>query len=168
MALLGIWYILQGLVQHSGYGKWFRVAIFTEMAHQYSSFFFIGYFVYLHFKFYPLSQFTLQKPTVPSFLSLLLWGCSPTNQPTPASPPWHSFTLGYQTFTEPRASSLIYAQQGHPLLHTCLELWVTTCVLFSWWFSLWELYGSGWLIWLFLLWIANPFSSFTNFSNSSI
>ena len=36
----------------------------------------IGYFIYLHFKSYPLSQFPLCKPPIPSLLTLLLWGGS--------------------------------------------------------------------------------------------
>jgi hypothetical protein len=47
--------------------------------------FLIGYFLYLHFKCYPLSQ---SPPE----------GVPP---PTPASPPWHSPTLGHWTFTGP-------------------------------------------------------------------
>jgi hypothetical protein len=35
--------------------------------------------MYLHFKCYPLSQFPLWKPPIPS--PLLLWGCSPTHPP---------------------------------------------------------------------------------------
>jgi hypothetical protein len=72
--------------------------------------------------------------------SMLLWGCSPTYPPSPASPSWHSPTLGHRAFTGPRASSPTDAQQGHhPLLHMQLE----PCVLLSWWFSLWELWGSA-------------------------
>ena len=40
-------------------------------------FLFIGYFIYLHSKCYPLSQFPLHKAPIP-FLPLLLWGYSPT------------------------------------------------------------------------------------------
>jgi hypothetical protein len=43
--------------------------------------FFIRYFLYLHFKCYPLSQFPLQKPPILSPLSRL------PNPPTPASWP---------------------------------------------------------------------------------
>jgi hypothetical protein len=44
-------------------------------------------------------------------------------------------------FTGPKASPLIDVQQGHPLLHMWLKPWVSPCVLFVWWFSLWELWG---------------------------
>jgi hypothetical protein len=59
----------------------------------------------------------------------------PTNSP---SLPWHSPTLGHQAFTGPRASPPIDVCQGHPLQ---LEPCVAPCVLFGWWFSLWELWG---------------------------
>jgi hypothetical protein len=76
--------------------------------------------------------------------------------PIPISPPWHSLTLGNWAFTGPRASPPIDARQCHPLLHIQLELWVPPCVLFCWWFSPWELWGSGWLILLFFLWGCKP------------
>jgi hypothetical protein len=38
-----------------------------------------------------------------------------TNPPTPTSWSWHSPTLGHRAFTEPRASSSIDDQLGHPL-----------------------------------------------------
>ena len=50
------------------------------------------------------------QPPIPSFLPLLLWGCSPTHLPTPTSLPWHSPTLRYQVFTGPRASPPVDAR----------------------------------------------------------
>jgi hypothetical protein len=103
----------------------------------------IGYFLYLHFKCYPLSRFPLsQKPPSSSPLPLLLCGCSSTHPPTPTSPPliplhWRI----YRAFIGPRTSSSIDDWQGHHLLHMQLE----PCVLFGWWFSPWELWGV-WLI----------------------
>jgi hypothetical protein len=118
--------------------------------------FFIRCFLYLHFKCYPLSFFPLWKPPMPSPLPLL------TNPPTPASLSWHCPTLGYQAFTGPRASPPIDVPQGHPLLHMQLEPWVPPCVLLG---ALGDLVG----------WychssygVANPFSSFSPSSNSSI
>jgi len=52
--------------------------------------------------------------------------------------------MGHLAFPGPRASLLIDAQQGHPLLHTQLELWVHSYVLLGWWFSPWEF----WWVWL--------------------
>jgi hypothetical protein len=98
-------------------------------------FFIIRYFLYLHFKCYPLSSFPLQKPPIPSPLTLL------TNPPTPVSWSWHSPILGHRAFTEPRTSPPIDDRQGHPLLHMQLKPWVPPCVLFGWWFSPWELWG---------------------------
>jgi hypothetical protein len=45
--------------------------------------FFIGYFICLHFKCYPRFQFPLWKPSIPSPLTLFLWGCSLAHPPTP-------------------------------------------------------------------------------------
>ena len=76
---------------------------------------FIGYFLYLHFKCYPLSRTPLK---LPSFLPLFLYECF---LHTSASPPWHSHILEHQAFTGPRASPATDAQQGHSLLHMWLE-----------------------------------------------
>jgi len=50
-----------------------------------------------------------------------------------------------------------------------LEPWAPSCVLFCWWFSPWELWGDlfGWYC-CSSYGFANPFSSFSSFSNSSI
>jgi hypothetical protein len=42
---------------------------------------FIGYFLYLYIKYYPLSRSLLQKPPIPSPLSLPLCGVSPSSHP---------------------------------------------------------------------------------------
>jgi hypothetical protein len=94
--------------------------------------FFTGYFIYLHFKCYPLSQFPLQKSPIPSSLSL-------SHPPTPASPTSNFPTLGRQALTGPRASPPTDNLQSHPLLHMRLEPWVPLWVLFGWWFSPLEL-----------------------------
>ena len=77
--------------------------------------------------------------------------------------------LAHQAFTGSRASPLIDAWQGHPLLLMQLKPWVPLCVLFGWRFNPWELGGgcSGWLILLFFHGVANPFSSFSPSLNSS-
>jgi hypothetical protein len=106
--------------------------------------FFIGYFLHLHFKYYPLSHFPapLQKP--PSYL-LFPWFYDA------APPPTHS-CLPTLTFPYPGASSF-HRTKGlfsHccPIRPSCatyaVEPWVPPCVLFGWWFSSWELWG----IWL--------------------
>jgi hypothetical protein len=95
---------------------------------------FFWYFIYLHFKCYPLSWFPLQNP--------------PSHPPPSVSmrviphPSTHSY-LPTGAFTGPMASSPIDTQQGHLLLYMQLEPWVTPCVLFGWWFSPWELWGGG-------------------------
>jgi hypothetical protein len=117
-------------------------------------FIFIGYFIYLYFKCYPLPEFHSATP-----LYTLL------HSTTPASLPWHS-----STFTGPRASHSIDVQQGHPLLQKRLESWVSPCVLFGWWFSPWELWGGGSLLgWCCSSYgVAIPFSFFSPSPNSSI
>ena len=71
--------------------------------------------------------------------------------PPPAHQPIHSHfpvlvfpTVEYQAFTEPRASPPIDVRQGHPMVHMRLDPWDPLCVLFGWWFSLWEI----WWFWL--------------------
>ena len=48
---------------------------------------FVGYFLYFIWNVIPFPGFPFQKLPIPCSLSLLLWGCSPTHPPTPASPP---------------------------------------------------------------------------------
>jgi hypothetical protein len=97
------------------------------------SFFFYWIFLNWHIKCYPLPRLypSQVKPPIPSLFPVGLWGCSPTNPPNPTSLPSHSTTLGHRAITEQRASFSIDAQQGHPLLHMQLELWVLPCVFFS-------------------------------------
>ena len=66
--------------------------------------------------------------------------------PTHSSLPWHSPTLGQRAFTGPTTSPPIDARQDHSLLHTWLDPWIPTWVLFDWWFNTWELWGGlvGW------------------------
>jgi hypothetical protein len=90
--------------------------------------------------------------------------------------PTHSY-LTVLAYTE--ASSLhrnkgLYSHwcQKSPssVLYIWLEPWIPPCVLLGWWFSPWELWEVGlvgWYCWFFYE-IANPFSSFIPFSNSSV
>jgi hypothetical protein len=67
---------------------------------------------------------------------LCQWECTPP----PIHPhlsPLHPPFLGHQVSTE-----LGETKQGSPLLHMCLKLWTSPCMLFAWWLSLWELWGS--------------------------
>jgi hypothetical protein len=93
---------------------------------------FIGYFIYLHLKCYPLFWFPLLKAPISSPLHLLLWRHSPTHPPTLASPLWHYPTLGHWSFRGPRVPPPIDSWKGHPLLHMLLEPWVVPCILFGW------------------------------------
>jgi hypothetical protein len=71
-------------------------------------FFFIRYFLYLHFKCYP------QSPIYPPPALL-------PNPPTSASWPWHSPVLEHMIFTRSRASPPNDGRLGQPLLHMQLE-----------------------------------------------
>lgn len=62
--------------------QFLALCFFISSIHYYFSFF-IGYF---HFKYYSLSKFPCQKFPIPSSLSLLLWGFSPTHLPCLAFP----------------------------------------------------------------------------------
>ena len=95
---------------------------------------FIRYFLYLHFKCYPLSEFLLWKSCPPPPPS--------ASQPTHShSRSWHSTLLGHITFTGIRCSLPIDGQLGHSLLHIQLEPQILPCVLFGWWFSYKEVWG---------------------------
>jgi len=112
----------------------------TVIQKTYFSFFFLGYFIYLHFKCYPLSSpLPGPLPSSPASVKMLLL------------PPQHSgIPLHWRnepSFTGPRASSPIDAGKCHPLLHMWLEPWVPPCVLFDCRFSPLELWGRGvWLV----------------------
>jgi hypothetical protein len=101
---------------------------------RYWTFFLFFYWIFSLFKFQMLSPFpffSLQKPPIPSPISLLLWGWSSIHTTTNISQLWHSPTLGHQAFIGPKASPHIDAQQAHPLLHMQQEPWVPVCVLFG-------------------------------------
>ena len=132
------WWVAQNEVGLAGTGACWEVPFFSFLFFSFLFFSFkIRYFLYFHFKCCPLSWFPLWKSPI---LFLL-----PLRTNTPTSWPWHSPTLDHRVFTGPRASPLIDDQLGHPLLHMQLEPWVLPCVLFGWWFSLWELWGY-WLV----------------------
>lgn len=78
-------------------------------------FFFIGCFMSLHFKSYPVSQFPLWKPSLPFPLPLLLWRCPLSYPPTRTSLSWP--TLKHRVFTGTRASTPIDARKVHPLFY---------------------------------------------------
>jgi hypothetical protein len=126
---------------------------------------FIENFIYVRFHCYTLSQFPPQKTPIPSSFLLFLWACSPTHPPTPASLLVHYPTLRHQAFTGPRASSPIDAWQA------------TFCYIYGWSHVSLHVYSlvgglvsqsSSWLILLSSYRAANPFSSSSPFSNSSI
>jgi hypothetical protein len=71
----------------------------------FSVIFLTGYFIYLHFKYYPLpGRSFLWKLPILSPHPLPLWGCFPTHTPISASLPFHSPTLGHRTLSNLRAA----------------------------------------------------------------
>jgi hypothetical protein len=90
---------------------------------------FIGYFLYLHFKYYPLSRSPLQKPPVSSS-SPYLYECSSTHPL--CLPALALIYLGHQTPSGPRASPLTDIHESHLLPPMRLEPWVPPYVLFGW------------------------------------
>ena len=125
-------------------------------------FFLIGYFIYLHFKCYPLSQF-LHPPSLcfyegalPLTHSLpplhpdipLHWGIKPSQDQGPLLP-----LMSY------KAILCYICGQSHGSLH--VYFLVGGLVSKSSW-------GSTWFILMFFLWVANHCSSFSPFSTSSI
>jgi len=110
------------------------VCLFVFVLSYFVCLFFIFYWIFSLFTFQMLSPFPVspQETPISRPLPLLLWGCSPTHPPTPASPPWHSPTLGHLAFTGPRASPFTDDRHCCPLLHMWLEPWVPPCVLFGW------------------------------------
>jgi hypothetical protein len=105
--------------------------------------FFIGYFIYLHLKCYPPSQFFLHNSHISS--SPCLYEGAPPPTPT------HS-CLSTPVFPSPGSSSL---HRTNGLLSQWCQMrpssatypagaMGTPCVLFGWWFSSWEL----WRVWL--------------------
>jgi hypothetical protein len=69
--------------------------------------FFIGYFLYLHFRCFLLPRSILHQTSYsipPPPASLRVLPHPPTHPPTPIFPPWHSSTLGHQTPSGPKAA----------------------------------------------------------------
>ena len=114
----------------------------------------IGFFI---FTLQNLSPFQPPPPSeypIPSHLSLILWGCSNTHQPTPPSLPLTSPPLGHRALIGPRASLL-------PLIPDKVIL----CYICCWSHGSLHVYSllgglvpgsygggaSGWLIFLFFL-----------------
>jgi hypothetical protein len=125
----------------------FCVHTHVSICHTSFSFFFIGYFIYLHFKYYPPSTNPLSHLPPPASMRML------PHSSTHTSPLQHPPILRHRASTGPRASLPIDTRQDHPLLHMQLEAWVPPFV-----YSLvsglvpGSSLGSGWLILLSFLW----------------
>ena len=106
------------------------------------TFFLIGYFIYLHFKCYPLSQLPLCKTPIPSPSSCFYEGAPLPTHPISSHCPSIHLHWGIKPSQD----------QGPGSLH--VNSLVGGLVPGS-------SGGSGWLILLFFLWVANPFSAFS-------
>ena len=119
--------------------------------------FFIGNFMHLYFKCYPLSRFPFLNPPIPSPSPYFLFGWSPIHPTTPMSPHRPYPTLGNQAFPGPRASLLLLMPDNGILWYIC-----------GWSHGSPHVYslggglvpgisaGSVWLILLFFLWGCKP------------
>jgi len=106
---------------------------------------FIGYFIYLHFKYYPsFPVFPLENPLAHSLSSCFYESTPPPTHPLLPHCPGIPYT-GALNLQEPRASPFIDPWQAYPLLHVWLEPWFPPCVLGGWWLSPWEPWGVWWI-----------------------
>ena len=117
----------------------------TILYHTFFLFFFlIGYFMYLHFKFYPLSWFPFWNPLLSFSLPLLLRRGVPS--PTHSLlPPCPGIRLYWGIEPSQDQGPPIDARQCRPLYIFGWSHGFPPCVLFGWWLSLWELWGV-WLV----------------------
>ena len=105
---------------------------------------FIGYFIYLHFKYYsPPFQFP-STPPYPTPHLCFYKGAPPPIYPLP--PHYLSIPLywGINPSQDQGHLILLMPEKPHPLLHMQLKSWVSPCVFFGWLFSPWEF----WMVWL--------------------
>jgi hypothetical protein len=99
---------------------------------------------------------------LPEFLSHLPSLLRVYSLPSPHFP-----TLGHQASIGLGASSFTEARQWSNLLHRCLDPQTSPCM--CWWLSVWALLGIRvrWHCWP-SYGVANPFSSFSPYPNSSL
>jgi hypothetical protein len=104
--------------------------------------FFIGYFIYLHFKCYFPSQFssTSLLPPPPS-LCLYKSAPQPTHPPLPQQP---SIPLSWVIKPPLDQGAPLPVMPDKAILCYISRAMSIPCILFGWWISLWELAGVGW------------------------
>lgn len=94
--------------------------------------FFIRYFLYFHFKYFPIWVFPL-KTTNPNPPSPLHYEGAP--QPNHLLLSFHPGIPHTEAATtlRPKGLSSHWCQEDHPLPHVQSQEWVPPCVLFGWW-----------------------------------
>jgi hypothetical protein len=145
------------------------VCVLSTLHFLFFSLYFIGYFLYLHFKCFPLPRSPLQKPPIQSPFLCLYEGAppSPTHShlPTLAFPYTEASNIlspkglsSHWCPTKPFSAAYAARAMGSAL----------PCVLFSWLSSSQDLWGTQ-VCWhcCSLHGTANPFRIFSPFSNSS-
>jgi hypothetical protein len=95
-------------------------------------------FIYLHSSIVSLPSPPSHNSSTRSSSNLPWRGGSPLCPPTR-----HLSSLGPQVSQGLGASSPTEARPDSPLLYMCQGPWLSPCILPGWWFSLWELQGSG-------------------------
>jgi hypothetical protein len=148
-------------------GKWMELGWFCLFVCLFVCLF-IGYFLYLHFKCYPLLPPPPHKDPIshPSFPWIYEGVSPPTDPPIPTSLSSVPLHWGiYWAFIGPSTPSSRWCMIRLSL--QCMKL--GPCVLLCWRHSPWELFGGlvGWYCCSFSR-VAIPFNSFGPFSNSSI
>ena len=101
---------------------------------------FIGYFLYWHFKCYPLLPLETPYPISPPPASMRVLPHLPTHSCLPA------LALPYTGALSVHRTKGPSSHWCPTRLHIRLEPWVTTCVLSCWWFSPWEHWWGGGLV----------------------
>ena len=126
--------------------------------------FYIGYFIYLHFKCYPPFQLPLHKAPV----SMRVLPHQPTHSCLSALAFPYLGSL-HRTKGLPSQWCQINQSSATYLAGAMIPTPPPPCVLFGSWFSPWEFLGGlvGWYC-CSSSGVANPFNSFSPFSNSSV
>ena len=100
--------------------------------HSWQLYFFIGCFIYVHFKYYLLSQFPLWKAPTPTSSPCFYEGALPPTHPLPPHCPSILLHWGIKPSKHQGPLLLVMPEKALHLLHMLLELWVVPCIFFGW------------------------------------